>query len=94
MWLWIQRQLLGNLFLRHASHEVPALNRIRDQLESSSIGRLRLTAASAPAEQVGSSGMEQVIAVELVSEWVHEGKPGIGSIGHGNRDRSVQLDDG
>jgi hypothetical protein len=38
--------------------------------------------------------MEQVIAVELVSEGLHEGKPGIGSIGHGNRDRSVQLDDG
>jgi hypothetical protein len=36
--------------------------------------------------------MEQVIAVELISKRLHEGKAGIGSVGHCDRDCSVQLD--
>ena len=78
--------------LRYALHQVFALDGVGHEVESSSIRNLCLACAPTAAQQVSPGRMEQVIAVELISKRLHEGKAGIGSVGHCDRDCSVQLD--
>ena len=75
-----------------ASPQVPPLDRVGDQIESSSIRQLGLARPPTPAQQVSPGGVKEVISVQFIGNWFHEGQTSIGSVGHGDRDRSVQLD--
>ena len=78
--------------LRYALHQIFALDGVGHEVDSSSIRNLCLAGAPTAAQEVSPGCMEQVIAVELVGKRLHQGEAGIGSVGHCDRDCSVQLD--
>src|SRR4029450_1090250 len=58
------------------------------------VGGRRLGVPAQPAEQVGAGGVEEVVAVEGAAggQLLDQGETLLGAVGHGDRDRPVQLD--
>ena len=67
---------------------------VRRQREGSFVRGGRLLDAAQPPEQVGARGMEQVVGVELLRQPVRERESRVGSVGHRDRDGSIERHDG
>ena len=67
---------------------------VRHELERSTVGGRGILVALEPPEQVRPSRVEQVVAVQLAFERDEEREPAFGTVGHRDRDRAVELDDG
>src|SRR6266536_4868959 len=66
---------------------------VRDQLEGSLVGGGRLFEAGEAAKQISASGMEQVIAVQCLGEWLEGPQTPVRAVRHGHGHRPVELDD-
>ena len=79
--------------LRQPSLEEHALGGLARELQRLSVGDGGLGVAPKAPEQVGASRVEEVVAGELLREWLHQLEPVLLALGLRDRDRTVQLDD-
>jgi hypothetical protein len=59
--------------LRHPPKEVAALDRVRRQIESSSICNVRLARTPGAPKEVSTSCVEEVVALEVIGKRFHQG---------------------
>src|SRR6266498_1329364 len=84
------------LDLGQAAREEGALDRVGGQGQGAAVGGGRLGDAAEAAQQVGAGGVEEVVAVQRAGggELLDPGEALLRAVGHGDRDRAVQLHDG